>query len=394
MSGREVAMPFAAGLSIHTDLSKAVQEATAPIVRHFEGRTADLTFVFVSHAHERNFDRLPELLHKALPSRCQLGCSAEAVIAAGKEIESGPSVAVWSAVMPDTDLVPFHLHFEQTPDGVVSTGMPAWSDADPQRVRAVIVLGEPYSSAPVSLLERLEEELPGVPVIGGMASGATSAGDNRLFMQRDAIQAGAVAVAIRGGPAVRALVSQGCRPIGAPFLITHAEENVVAELGGRPALERLQEVYEQLSPHDRELLQEGVHLGLAINEYQEHFAQGDFLIANVLGARRDTGAIAVGNLVRTGQTVQFHVRDADSADDDLRTLLARQRQRPAAALLFSCNGRGTRLFPSADHDASAVQNALGPLPLAGFFASGELGPVGGRNFIHGFTASVALFDEK
>jgi len=386
-------MPFAAGLSQQADLSKAIAEATAPIVRHFEGRTADLTFVFVSHAHQRHFDRVPELLRRELPSRCHLGCSAEAVIAASREVESGPAVAVWSAVMPSTDLVPFHLHFEQTPDGVVCTGMPQWRDSDTQDVKAVFALGEPYSSAPVSLLERLQEELPGVPVIGGMASGAASAGDNRLFLQGDAIVTGAIAVAIRGGPAVRALVSQGCRPIGAPFVITHAEENVVAELGGRPALERLQEVYEQLSPHDRELLQEGVHLGLAINEYQEHFAQGDFLIANVLGARRDTGAIAVGNLVRTGQTVQFHVRDADSADGDLRTLLAKQRHRPAAALLFSCNGRGTRLFPMPNHDAAAVQNALGPLPLAGFFASGELGPIGGRNFIHGFTASVALFDE-
>jgi small ligand-binding sensory domain FIST len=272
--------------------------------------------------------------------------------------------------------------------------MPDWMESDPQQVRAVLMLGEPFSSAPHSFIDRLHEELPGVPVLGGMASGATAPGENRLFLQGDALTEGAIGVALRGGPAVRSLVSQGCRPIGSTFVVTRAEQNVVIELGGKPALLRLQEVYESLSPHDREQLEQGVHLGLAMNEYQEKFGPGDFLIANVLGARRDIGAIAVASLVRVGQTVQFHVRDAASADDDLRTLLNRPMRRPAAGLLFSCNGRGTRLFAGPNHDAAAVQSALGPLPLAGFFANGELGPIGGKNFIHGYTASLALFDDE
>lgn len=393
-------MPFAAGSSTNADFTSAVAEATAVVSRQLAGATADLTFVFISHAHRRHFSRFAQQVQTALPSRCLLGCTGEAVIAGREEIESGPVIAVWSAALPGAELVPFHLDFERTPDGILCTGIPEWGDADPRQFRSVFVLGEPYTSAPTSILDRLQEDLPGVPVIGGMASGASSPGENALFLQREPVPSGAVAVAVRGGPAIRALVSQGCRPIGGPFVITRAEENVVAELGGRPALERLQEVYEDLSAHDRELLSEGVHLGLAINEYKEHFSHGDFLIANVLGARRDTGAIAVGNLVRVGQTVQFHVRDAASADDDLRAMLRQYRRRqdspPAAALLFTCNGRGSKLFTvppyDASHDASAVQDALGPLPLIGFFANGEIGPVGGRNYVHGFTASLALFE--
>jgi small ligand-binding sensory domain FIST len=391
-------MPFAAGSSVQADLPGAVTEACRPIIHRLAGKPADLTVVFVTHGHHGQWAQLPELLRAALSTRCMIGCSAEAVIADGREIESGPALVVWSAVLPGAELLPFHIGFERTPDGILCTGIPEWHETDPRDVRAVLALGEPYSSAPVSLLERLEDELPRVPVIGGMASGALGPGDNCLFLQGETVASGVVAVAVRGGPAIRTLVSQGCRPIGSPFVVTRAEQNVIAELGGRPALERLQEVYELLSEHDKELLSNGVHLGLAINEYQDRFSHGDFLIANVLGARRDTGAIAIGNLVRTGQTVQFHVRDAMSADDDLRYMLEEHRQRrrppPAAALLFSCNGRGRRLFHEPDHDAAAVQSALGPLPLAGFFANGEFGPVGGRSYIHGFTASLALFDEE
>lgn len=390
-------MPFAAGSSVQAELPVAVAEACRQIVPQLAGARADLTFVFATHDYQGEWELLPALLQAALPTRCLLGCSAEGVIVNARELETGPALVVWSAALPSTELLPFRVEFERTPDGILCTGVPEWQETDPQTIRAVFALGEPYTCAPQSFLERLQDELPGVPIIGGMASGAAGPGENRLFFSTETVMEGAVAVALRGGPAVRTLVSQGCRPIGAPFVVTRAEQNVIAELGGRPALERLREVYEQLSPHDKELLSSGVHVGLAINEYRDRFAHGDFLIANVLGARRDSGAIAIGNLVRVGQTVQFHVRDAASADDDLQNMLAQQRRRqtvaPAGALLFSCNGRGRKLFRIPHHDAATVQAALGPLPLAGFFANGELGPVGGRNYIHGFTASLALFEE-
>ena len=197
---------------------------------------------------------------------------------------------------------------------------------------------------------------------------------------------------------MRTVVSQGCRPIGHTMIVTRAERNIIRELGRRPALEVLREVFDALDPDDQERVQQGLHIGRVINEYQETFHRGDFLVRNVLGAD-DAGGIAVTDVIRVGQTVQFHVRDADSADEDLRTLLENERlSRPSAkiagALLFSCNGRGTRLFPGPTTTSAVIHRQLGPVPVAGFFAMGELGPVGGQNFVHGFTASVVLFEEN
>ena len=215
-------------------------------------------------------------------------------------------------------------------------------------------------------------------------------------------RAGAVAIhqgaRLPGGVSVRTLVSQGCRPIGDSFVVTRSEDNVVFEIGGRPPLERLRETVATLSAPDRELLDRGLHLGRVIDEYKTEFGTGDFLIRGVMGADPATGAIAVGDRLSIGQTVQFHVRDAATADQELRSLLeasvATLPGRAAGALLFTCNGRGSRMFATPDHDAKLVSSYLGGAPLAGFFCEGELGPVGGANFLHGFTASLAVFVDQ
>jgi small ligand-binding sensory domain FIST len=193
-------------------------------------------------------------------------------------------------------------------------------------------------------------------------------------------------------------VAQGCRPVGAPFTITGAEDSMITELGGRPPLERLQELASALHGRDRDLLAQGVHLGLVINSSEADPGQGDFLIRGLVGADPESGAVVVGGEVEVGQAVQFHVRDADSADEDLRRALKREvaalgGRPPAGALLFTCNGRGSRMFPEPDHDAGLLADALGQIPVAGFFCAGEIGPVAGRNFLHTFTASAALFPE-
>jgi small ligand-binding sensory domain FIST len=180
------------------------------------------------------------------------------------------------------------------------------------------------------------------------------------------------------------------------MIITKARDNIILELGGRSPLAQLQQLWNELTPRDQHLFQQGLHLGLVINEYQGDFQRGDFLVRNVLGLDRDSGALATNDLVRVGQTIQFHVRDAETADEDLHALLqidlSAHERPPAAALAFTCNGRGRRLFTQPHHDARTIRTEAGPIPVAGFFAQGELGPVGGQNFIHGFTASVALFD--
>lgn len=389
-------MKCAAAMSLEVDAADAIAETTRRIREDLGQDSADLTVVFASHEHRRAFPELAARIQSALPSRVLLGATAETVIGGPQEIESGPALSVWSAVRPDSELIPFTIEFESTPDGIISTGIPENLAEYGARIRAILLIAEPFSSAPPAMLERFADDCPGVPIIGGMASGASAPGENRLFFGRSMYQEGAIGVAILDGPPVRTVVSQGCRPLGQPYVITKSERNVAIELGGKPALYRAQEVYDNASEEDRQLLEQGLHLGVAMSEYRETYGQGDFLVANVLGADRNTGAIAVGHQLRTGQTVQFHVRDAASADADLRQLLERIRQKDSAAfaggLLFSCNGRGTRMFPTSHHDALTIQEILGPTALSGMFANGEFGPVSGRNYIHGFTASLAVFD--
>jgi small ligand-binding sensory domain FIST len=225
-----------------------------------------------------------------------------------------------------------------------------------------------------------------------MASAARQPGQNVLFRNDEVLEEGMVGVAIGGPVTVETIVSQGCRPIGNPMIVTRSHENVIEQLGGKPALQVLQESVNSISPADRDLLEHGLLIGRAISEYREKFTRGDFLVRNVVGVEQDSGAIAMADYIKTGQTVQFHVRDAASADEDLSLLLQnRKMASPTGALLFSCNGRGTRLFDHPGHDIRAVREKTSEIPAAGFFAAGELGPVGHRNFIHGHTASIALF---
>ncbi len=274
---------------------------------------------------------------------------------------------------------------------VLST-LGALGERTPIPNQIVLALGDPFTMDADAWLKQVNAAVPGLRVVGGMASGAQVPGQNRLVLDEIETDEGGVAIHLAGPVAVRAVVSQGCRPIGRPLIVTRLEGNLVRELGRRPALEVFQEMYEALDPSERELVRQGLHLGRVINEYQERFERGDFLVSNVLGVD-DLGGLAISGLVRVGQTVQFHVRDAATADEDLRHLLAEaSRAGPAlGALLFTCNGRGRRLFDVEDHDVQAILKRFGPIPVAGFFAMGEFGPIGGQNFVHGFTASVALF---
>jgi small ligand-binding sensory domain FIST len=255
-----------------------------------------------------------------------------------------------------------------------------------------LLIGDPFSFPTDLLLRHLNERVPGTIVIGGMASGGTRPGETRLFLEGRVLDTGAVGVRVPG-IGIRALVSQGCRPVGNAYTVTRAEGNVIHELGGLPPLERLHELVAALPPQDRELVGHGLHIGRVIDEYKAELGRGDFLIRGVLGVDPESGAMAVGDTIEVGETIQFHVRDAATADEDLRALLEREAEPAAGALLFTCNGRGSRLFPEPDHDAGLVARMLGEIPVAGFFCAGELGPVGGQNFLHAFTASIALFPD-
>jgi small ligand-binding sensory domain FIST len=388
-------MPFAASLSRATNTSDAIRSVMEEVRGALGGREPDLSLLFVNHAHQDAFPHLASRICEATGTRLLIGCTGETIIGGPEEIETGPALSLWSAVLPEAGIEPFVVHFDRTVDGIVTSGLPAFACDEPD-LRAVFLLADPYSSAPHTVLDHIDAEAPRVPVLGGMASGGRRVGENRLFYNSHEVRHGAIGLIVRGGPRVRALVSQGCRPVGTHYVVTRAEGNVVQALGGAPPMLRLRELYESLSERDAKLVEMGPHLGLAMSEYQDHFERGDFLISNLIGADPETGSITLGSPVRVGQTVRFHVRDAETADEDLRSLLEAQRAaHPApaqAGLLFSCNGRGTRLFTEPHHDATAVQQLAGPLPLAGFFAAGEIGPIGDRNYVHGFTASLALFE--
>ncbi|HYU58264.1 MAG TPA: FIST C-terminal domain-containing protein, partial [Actinomycetota bacterium] len=280
----------------------------------------------------------------------------------------------------------FHVRFEGMTGGGTFSG---WPGRDPG---TYLLLCDPFTFPAEPFLRELNDQAPGTVVIGGNASGGAGPGGTRLFIDRRVVEDGAVGCRAPG--AVRALVSQGCRPVGRPFTVTRSDGNVIHELAGTPAVQRLQETWDAAAPPDRELIANGLLIGRVVNEYRSEFGPGDFLVRGVIGADRESGAIAVADHVTVGETVQFHVRDAATADEELRTLLERRlgpdAGRVAGALLFTCNGRGTHLFPEPDHDARMVDTLLA-VPTAGFFAAGELGPVGDRTFVHGFTASLAVF---
>jgi small ligand-binding sensory domain FIST len=257
----------------------------------------------------------------------------------------------------------------------------------------MIVLADPYSFATEALLVRIAELRPGMPVLGGLAS-AAAAGSASLFRDGEVLDGGAVACSLAGVPLLPC-VSQGAAPVGPEMTITAAEGNLIRELASRPAIERLREALAELDPREQELAASGLMLGLVIDENKPEYLRGDFLVRPIIGVDSESGSLAIGERVSVGQTVRMQIRDGASADEDLRAALRAQtealgRARPAGVLLFTCNGRGSHMFQVPDHDASAIEDALG-VPAGGFFCAGEIGPVGGRNFLHGFTATMALF---
>jgi small ligand-binding sensory domain FIST len=377
---------FASALSQHPIATQAVGEAAGEILERLDGEGCDLAVCFASAHHVGAFEDIGPALRNILEPRVLVGGTAVAVAGGAHEIEENPALTVFAARLDGATLTPVTLRVQETPDGAALTG---WPSLD-RPAGSLLLFADPFTFPVDAFLQRVNRDLPGLQIIGGLASAAGSPGGNRLVLDDGVVDEGAVGVFVDGGSIeVRTLVSQGCRPIGRPYVVTRAEQNLIEELGGKPAIERLQELAGAASEEERELLRRGLHVGLVVDEHKAEFSRGDFLVRNLLGADESSGALAVGEQVSVGQTVQFHVRDAGAADEDLREMLTGVDA--DAALLFTCNGRGRHLFTVPDHDAGMVENLLGPIPLAGAFCAGEIGPVGGRNFLHGFTASLALF---
>lgn len=401
---------FAAGLSGKLDVADAALDAASACAGTLADGEVDLALVFVSADHAEATAEAARTVAGAIGARCLLGVAAEGVIAGPLEIERTPAVAVLAARLPGVTIEPFDLA------GATSL--------TPDPGALAVVLADPFTVPSDRVLAHLSS-LPGatpgskLPVIGGMASAGEQSGGNTLVLNSRTLTEGLVGVRLRGPVGVRTLVSQGCRPFGPIMIVTRVAAGLVAELSGRPAARALHDVIEGLESADRQLLKRGLFLGVVVDEYKERFGRSDFLVRNVFGVDADSGAIAVAGELRVGQTVQFHMRDEQTARQDLAMLLDAQKlyDTPAGVLLVTCNGRGTRLFSTPHHDASAFARALGPqrpgedtsragvplapagvtalappaLPIGGFFAAGEFGPVGQRSFLHGHTAAAAIF---
>jgi small ligand-binding sensory domain FIST len=368
-------MPFASALSEHPVPAYATGEVCGQVLESV-GAHPDLAVVFTTLAHAGALEDVVATVREVLAPSVLVGAASETVIGTAREVEGGPAVSLWAARFgPVVGVRTLPVDVPFTPS-------------------ALVVVADPFTVDPEGLLAGIASQYPGLPVVGGMASGARAPGATRLALDGAIQTSGMVGALLGPGADVVTLVSQGCRPIGRPFVVTEGEGQFIRSLGGRSPLERLDEIAAKLVPEEvRAINTGGLHIGRVVDERKAEFGPGDFLVRQVIGADRESGAIAVNDAVEVGTTVQFHVRDAAAAHAELDGMLS-SLDAADAALLFSCNGRGARLFGVPDHDAGLVRDRLGRLPTAGFFAAGELGPVSGRNELHSYTASLLLLRER
>ena len=388
---------FTSALSTRFASQDAEQEVAAELSNGLGNTSADLLVAFATHHHGAQLNRLLDRLAERVGAAAALGCTGETVIGPRREAEGEPGLAVFAASLPGTRVREFAVDPIHDLDGRPDVAMELPVDSV-ERCSA-IVLGEPFSLPVEPFLRTIERRWSGVPFVGGLASGGVGPGQNLLFTREGPRFEGAVGVSIEGDWGLSTVVSQGCRPVGEPWVVTGCHDNFIESLGGRPAIEVLVETIDGLPETDQDLVHRAPFVGIAVDPCKSSFERGDFLVRGLMGVDPSTRHLAIADYPRRGQTVQLLVRDADSAGEDLEQLLQRQLDQrgelPGGALLFTCNGRGSRMFGERDHDLRLLRQSLGDqLPVAGFFANGELGPVAGRNYLHGFTASVALLTPR
>lgn len=379
-------MGFASALSEHPITAHAVAEVAGAALEQV-GAGPDLVLLFMTSHHAGALEDAAGAVRTILEPGALLGCAAAAVIGIAREVEDGPGVGLWAG--NTGPVVPVTLESQSVGEDEALVG--GWPESLPFDPTALLLLADPFSFPGGPFLEYLGDHYPDLPVLGGMASAARGPGGNRLLLDGTVRAAGAVGVFLGPTVSVEAVVSQGCRAIGPPLAVTRCDDNVIYELAGGPALERLQDLLNRgVTPEDAHLIRAtALHIGLLLDGPTGEHDREEFLIRKVLGGNSEHGAVIIDEALELGTVVQFHVRDDISADEELRDLLGEHMAE--SALVFTCNGRGMQLFGEPDHDATVVADAFGPIPTAGFAAAGEFGPVGRRNFLHNSTASIALF---
>jgi small ligand-binding sensory domain FIST len=358
-----------------------------------------LGLVFMS---PRFFPRAKQVLeilrvHARIPLLA--GCSSQSLIVGEREVEQNAGLSVALYALPGAELKAVHFTQGQVEE---ANGPGYWhleTEVEPSQTNGWLVFIDPFHLDSETWLRTWNEAYAPLPVLGGLASGDGSEQATQVYLNGEVYDEGGVAISVGGAVRLVAVTSQGCTPIGETWTLTKVDQNIIHQIGNRPAYEVLAETFNQLTPEQQKGARGNLFIGLVVNEYLEDFHRGDFLIRNLLGADPRSGSIAVGALPRLGQTVQFQRRSAAAATEDMEELLTRARKQLGdtpiyGGCLCSCNGRGKNLFDRPDHDAQMVQQRLGPMGLAGFFCNGEIGPVGEKSFLHGYTASLALFVKK
>ncbi|MBI3333712.1 MAG: FIST C-terminal domain-containing protein [Candidatus Omnitrophica bacterium] len=390
-------MLFASSIAKIQEPDAAAEAVLQGVSRQLNGSPCNAAFLFATALSPGQWEPIVRRIRQELKDPLLIGCTGGGVVGGDKEMEFTPALSLVAARLPDVELHPFAISPEDLEEPRDSGFWIEKLGCPPQEEPVGVLLPEPFSCDVMGLVAALNRVYPKMPFIGGIASGVEPEGGIGLFLNDQVIQEGAVGLLLTGNVTLETIVSQGCRPIGRPYIITKAEGNILLELAGLPAAEALRNLFLSLSDGDKGLARRALLLGVVMNEQKERFGRGDFLIRNLIGMDPESGGIAVGDHhIRVGQTVQFQVRDAESSREDLGILLKEHSEKlagssPAGALLFSCLGRGRDLYGESDYDSRTIQAAVGPCPMAGFFCNGEIGPVGGHNFIHGFTSSLGLF---
>jgi small ligand-binding sensory domain FIST len=385
---------FADGMSVDKDWRKALAEAARTARAKLGSEPCDLALVFVSQTwNDFDPEEISLILARDLAPLHTLGCNASGAIAGRREVEMKPAVSILAMRLPGVRVHGFTLTPGEMARMENGAALVAALDLYPTDKPKFLAFGDPMSCDPDRLTSLINQAYPGAPLVGGLASGPQLKRPAWMLLDREVCERGAAVVALTGDVEFDVVVSQGCRPIGEPLIVTKAEGNVLQELAGRPPLEVLRETLSHCPPEDQRLARSALFAGLAMNEGRAGYKRGDFLIRNLLGFDQDTGSLMIGASLRRGQTLQFQLRDAATSDTDLQALLGVLPEigaAPRGALLVACVGRGQGLYGEPDHDAALVQSMRGPLPLAGFFANGEFGPVAGRNYVHGYTSSLVV----
>ncbi len=388
-------MRIASAICVGDQPAVLAAELAHQLQSQFQGAPVDLVVAFATIQLAQAFPEVLSTLQGQLAARTLLACTAESVLGVDREIERSAAVSALAMSLPGITVKTFHLAEDEWADILGDNRVLRTRLELPTDLRLFVVLGDPFTTPVVQLLDACSDEFPAAPVVGGMASGITQPGQTRLTINGNIYSSGLVGVGLAGPLQVDCVVSQGCRPVGHTMVITRAHQNVIEHLDGIPAIAAIGRMLEDLPRKDREMIEKvGLQIGRAIDERKGNFGRGDFLIRNILNLDRQQGHLTIGDMIHEKQTVQFQVQDSRSADEDLRLLLQGElllANAPTGALMFTCSGRGTHLFGAPHHDISTVRSVLGSVPVAGFFCAGELGPVGGRNFIHGQTVSLALF---